>query len=174
MSTQRSLQFTEAMDEQDKYLKRCGFGNRTNIVRISVGEKYDKERKERGDIMSDEMTTIRVKVGSVETAHNGFTQDDRQVVEFIGRELGQRTTYDYDVDRGCLSDTRGCTATLFRTEDGRLIVHTDNWSRWQGDPSTEILREIQEDDLHNGGEYERLGAECGFGQPLSLDEALVG
>ena len=116
---------------------------------------------------------IRVMIGTVETANNGFTQDSRRVVEFSGENLGSLTSYDYDSDKGCLTDTRGCTETLFKTTDGRLIVHTDDWSRWQGEPSTESLCEIQEADLQANGQYEQLGAECGFGAPLSLEEALT-
>ena len=55
-------------------------------------------------------------------------------------------------------------------DDGRLIIHTDDWSRWQGEPSTESLHEVTEADLQTGGQYERLGAECGFGAPLTLNE----
>ena len=116
---------------------------------------------------------MRVMIGTIETANNGFTQDDRRTVEFIGEELGSLTSYDYDSDKGCLTDTRGATETLYRTEDGRLIVHTSDWSRWQSEPSTERLHEIQDSDLQTGGQYERLGSECGFGKPLSLDEALT-
>jgi len=120
-----------------------------------------------------EDTNIRVMVGTIETAHNGFSQDDRRVVEFSGQELGSLTSYDYDSDKGCLTDTRGVTETLYQVERGRLIVHTDDWSRWQGEPSTERLHEIQDSDLQTGGGYERLGAECGFGTPLTLDQALT-
>ena len=120
-----------------------------------------------------EDTNIRVMIGTIETANNGFRQDDRRVVEFMGTELGSLTSYDYDAGKGCLTDTRGYTSTLYRTEDGRLVIHTDDWSRWQAEPSTESLHEIQESDLETGGQYERLGAECGFGAPLSLEEALT-
>jgi len=116
---------------------------------------------------------IRVMIGTIETAHNGYSQDSRRVVEFSGVELGKRTEYDYDAGKGCLTDTRGATETLYKAQDGRLIVHVDDWSRWQGEPSTERVHEIQESELQTGGQYELLGAECGFGQPLTLEEALT-
>ena len=120
-----------------------------------------------------ENTNIRVTIGTIETANNGFKQDSRRVVEFSGEELGSLTEYDYDAGKECLTDTRGATETLYRTEDGRLIVHTSDWSRWQSEPSTERLHEIQDSDLQTGGQFELLGLECGFGKPLSLDEALT-
>lgn len=117
--------------------------------------------------------TIRVCVGTIEVASNGHQQDSRRMVQFEGEELGSRMEYDYDAGRGCLTDTRGVTETLYITvPDGRLIVHVDDWSRWQGEPSTESLHQVTEADLEVGGQYEQLGAHCGFGRALNLDEAL--
>ncbi|MCI0398824.1 MAG: hypothetical protein L0332_24265, partial [Chloroflexi bacterium] len=70
------------------------------------------------------------------------------------------------------NDTRGVDQTLYRTEDGRLIVYTEEWTRWQGETSTYTLHEATEADLRPGGDLEMLGYECGFGRPLTLDEAL--
>lgn len=170
--TQVSVQLTDATMEQIEYLKRCGFGTRTNIVRMAIQDRYQNEREERGD-MNDEMVNIRVMAGSIETAHNGFLRDNRRVVEFTGHELGSLTSYDYDAGKGCLTDTRGATETLYKAQDGRLIVHVNDWSRWQGEPSIERLHEIQESDLETGGEYEALGRECGFRKLLTVDQALV-
>ena len=117
--------------------------------------------------------TITVHVGTVQTGHSGQTNDNRSVVQFEGEELGSWTEYGPDRD-GNITDTRGVTETLYKTTDGRLIVHVDDWSRWQGEPSTVSLCELQEDDLQTGGEYERLGVECGFGKPLTLDEYMEG
>ena len=171
--TQVSIQLTDATMEQIEYLRRCGFGTRTNIVRMAIQDRYQNEREERGD-MKDEMVNIRVMAGSIETAHNGFRQDNRRVVEFTGQELGSLTSCDYDAGKGCLTDTRGATETLYKAQDGRLIVHVDDWSRWQGEPSTESVHVVKESELEAGGQHEQLGRECGFGQPLSLDEALKG
>jgi len=117
------------------------------------------------------MATIRVSVGIIVTGNSGQTNDNRRVVEFEGEELGHHTIYGTGRDDH-ITDTRGTTASLYRTSDGRLIVHVDDWSRWQGEPSTESLREITEADLQPDGAFVQLGAKCGFGRALTLDEAL--
>ena len=114
--------------------------------------------------------TITVHVGTVQTGSSGQTNDNRRVVQFEAQNLGSVTIYAANRDGDGITDTRGVTETLYKTTDGQLVVHADDWSRWQGEPSTESLHEVFEDDLQNGGEYERLGAECGFGAPLTLDE----
>ena len=119
------------------------------------------------------MDTQTVTIGTVETLSSGRTQDDRRTVEFFGEEVGHLTTYGYDSKRGALTDTRGTTETLYRTEDGRLVVHVKDWSQWQGEPNIESLHQITEADFEPGARYEALGAACGFGRPLTLDEALT-
>ena len=115
--------------------------------------------------------TITVHVGTVQTGNSGQTNDNRRAVQFEAQNLGSVTIYGAGKDGG-ISDTRGVTETLYKTTDGQLVVHADDWSRWQGEPSTESLHEVQQDDLETDGEYEQLGFECGYGRPLSLDEAL--
>ena len=62
---------------------------------------------------------------------------------------------------------------MFRkAADGRLVVHVHDWSRWQGEPDVYSLHHVDRAALQPGGEYEHLGAECGFGRPLTLDEAI--
>jgi len=119
------------------------------------------------------MGTIKVHVGTVQTGNSGQTNDSRRVVSFEGERLGNLTIYAPGKDGIGLTDTRGITETLFKTTDGQFIVHAADWSRWQGEPSIECLEEIQDSDLQTGGSYERLGAECGFGTPLTLDQALA-
>lgn len=117
------------------------------------------------------MDKITVQVGSVVAGSSGQVNDNRRDVVFTGEELGSRTEYGLS-DKGGITDTRGVTETLYRTDDGRLIVHVKDWSHWQGEPSTYSLVEISEADLQPGGRFEDLGAEAGFGRPLTLDEAL--
>lgn len=118
------------------------------------------------------METITVFVGTVNTTNSGFVQDGRREVSFDGELLGSRTEYGYDDRRGNLTDTRGMTETLYRAADGRLVVHVKDWSRWQGEPTTEHVHAVTEADLLPGGRFEDLGHECGFGRPLTLAEAL--
>ncbi len=119
------------------------------------------------------MDTITVLVGTLNTLSNGAAQDSRQEVIFEAEELGSHTEYGYDDRRGNLTDTRGTTETLYRTADGRLVVHVKDWSRWRGEPTVESLQAVTEKDLQPGGQREDLGAACGFGRPLTLDEALA-
>lgn len=118
------------------------------------------------------MEKIKVYIGSVVTMNNGRTQDAQRLVVFEGEELGRLTMYGEDPRRGTITDTRGTTQTLYRTADGRLVVHSDNWSRWQGEPNVATLQAVTEADLQPGGEFEALGHESGFGRPYTLDEAL--
>ena len=118
------------------------------------------------------METITVLVGNVVALSNGQQQDHTREVVFTGEKLGEHAEYGYSDRTGRLTDTRGVTQTLYRAADGRLIVHIEDWSRWQGEPTSYQLREVAETDLQPGGEFELLGAECGFGRPLTLDEGL--
>jgi hypothetical protein len=116
------------------------------------------------------MEKQQVWIGTVVATSGGITQDATRQVEFVADKLGARTEYDYDGER--LTDTRGVTETLYRTEDDRLVVHVKDWSHWAGEPTTYSLHEVVAEDLQPGGDFEALGAECGFGRPLTLDEVL--
>jgi len=116
------------------------------------------------------MEQITVWVGTVEggsTVHLDATRE----VQFTGEELAKLSTPGRS-DRGDITDSRGVTETLYRAEDGRLVVHVKDWSQWQGEPTTYSLREVTDADLGANGEFEALGHEAGYGRPLTLDEAL--
>jgi len=116
------------------------------------------------------MAEITVQIGSVVTASGGVQQDNRREVKFTGEEVASRT--EYGMHKGSATDTRGVNETLYRTDAGRLIVHVEDWSRWQGEPNTYSLHEVTEADLQVGGRFEALGHKAGYGRPLSLDEAI--
>lgn len=115
------------------------------------------------------MEEITVSVGSLETGNSGITNDTRQAVKFVGEKLGEYREYGHD-RHGKITDTRGTTETLYRVEDGSLVVHSNEWSRWSGEPNTETLEPVEVEDLAPGGCYASLGAVCGFGRPLTLAE----
>lgn len=117
------------------------------------------------------MEKQRVYVGGIVGLSGCETEDDRREVEFEGEEIARATWYGHNERTGGLTDTRGVTQVLYRTPDGRYIVHTEAWSRWQGEPTTYHLREVLMEDLQPGGEYEVLGYKV-IGRPLTLDEAL--
>jgi len=117
------------------------------------------------------MDRIRLHIGSVVSGGIG-TNDNRRDVEFVGEELARRTEYDIK-DDGSVSDSRGTTETLYRTADGRYVVHVKDWSYWQGETTTYRLVEVDAKDLDVGGRFEELGREAGIARPLTLDEALT-
>lgn len=118
------------------------------------------------------MEKITVQIGSIVSGSSGQTNDNRRDVVFVGEQLAERTEYGTGRDGVSITDTRGRTETLYRTDDGRLVVHIKDWSRWQGEPSTYSLRQVTEDDLGPTGDLAELGAEAGMGRPMTLDEAL--
>lgn len=118
------------------------------------------------------MDTITVLVGSVVAGSGGQVNDTRRPVEFAGEELGTYREYGEGRDGVGITDTRGVTETLYKAEDGRLIVHVKDWSNWQGEPTTESVHEVTAADLGATGQFSALGLECGYGRPLTLEEVL--
>ncbi len=117
------------------------------------------------------MDKITVRIGTLAVSNGGREQDLTRVVEFIGEQLAIRT--EAGVGRGSeITDTRGVTETLYRAEDGRLVVYVEDWSHWQNEPNTYTLHVVTEADLQPGGRFERLGYESDYGRALTLDEAL--
>jgi hypothetical protein len=113
------------------------------------------------------MDKIRLTIGTRRTLQSGQPDDNLRPVEFVGEELGSFTAYHGD------NDTRGVTETLYETEDGRLVVHSADWTKWQGETSSYSIQEVEEEDLGPGGRFERLGFEAGYQDALSLDDALL-
>ena len=112
------------------------------------------------------MERVRLDIGTAVNL-NGRSQDDLRSAEFEAEELGSRTAY-LD-ERG----SRGVTETLYCTPGGRFIVYIEDWSHWQGEPTTCRLVEVDCTDLDVGGPFEMLGRACGMGRPLTLSEALA-
>ncbi|HEY73324.1 MAG TPA: hypothetical protein G4N99_08645 [Thermoflexia bacterium] len=117
------------------------------------------------------MDKVTVLVGSVVAGSSGQTNDNTQEAEFEAEELASRTEYGLGRGGG-ITDSRGVTETLYKTSDGRLVVHVEGWSNWQGEPNTYTLHEVTEADLGVAGQWAALGAEAGYGRPLTLDEAI--
>lgn len=131
--------------------------------RVSVCERIQERVRQ--------VEEITVNVGELVTSNSGITNDTRQAVQFTGEDLG--TYREYGIDRhGKITDTRGTAQTLYRVADGGLVVHVHEWSRWMGEPDTESLHAVTEKSLQPTGTYARLGAACGFGRPLTLEEAI--
>ena len=116
------------------------------------------------------MDTIKVLVGSVTVGNAGLTQDTTREVEFVGELLAEN--HQAGEHKGSITDTRGTRERLYRTDDGVLVVAVKVWSRWQGEPTEYELHQVTEADLGPSGGYWQLGAEAGYGRPLTLEEAL--
>ena len=117
------------------------------------------------------MERIEIEIGRTQRASDGSESCTMRTVEFRGEELAKRSVAGQH--KGRPTDTRGTRETLFRTEDGRMLVHVLQWSHWQGEPDIATLQEVSEADLGVNGQFEFLGQQAGFGRPLTLDEALV-
>ncbi len=118
------------------------------------------------------METITLQIGHIVTGNSGQSNDTRRDVQFKGEEIASRTEYGTNRNGG-ITDTRGVTQTLYKTEDGRLIVYIEEWSQWRGEPSVYSLQEVTADDLQPGERFDELGAETDdYGRALTLDEAL--
>ncbi len=115
------------------------------------------------------MKTVRVMIGTSESNMSGIQQDDLRPVEFRAEAVACIATH--GTKNGILVDYQGVNETLYRTADGRLIIHTRIWSHQAGDPNACTLQEITEDDLQPQGSFSALGFEAG-GRAMTLDEAL--
>ena len=117
------------------------------------------------------MDTIQVYIGSVQASSGGLTLDTTKAVEFQGEQIAQYN--EPGTHKGNVTDTRGVKQTLYRTADGRLVAHVEDWSHWQGEPTCYSLYAVEPSDLQPGGRFETLGDVAGYGRPLTLDEALA-
>ena len=115
------------------------------------------------------MEKITVKIGTIDTG-DSIEQDLTREVEFVGEKLGSHTEYGYL--NGRVVETRGVTRVLYRAEDGRLLIHINDWSHWVGEPDELSLQEVDEEELGPTGRFSFLGRECGLSRPLTLDEVL--
>lgn len=111
------------------------------------------------------MDTIKLQIGSETSTNSGGMQSNLRDVEFIGELLAEHSWYDDPQ-----SNTRGIKQQLYKTDDNRLIVYVEHWTRWQGETSAYELVKVTKTDLQVNGQFEMLGREAGYGRPLTLDE----
>lgn len=115
------------------------------------------------------MAIQKLVVGSVTHSSGGHVHVSLRDVEFEAEELG---SYSEPENNPHGSPTRGRVETLYRPPDGLLVVHIKNWTHWQGETNSYRLIPIPDSALRTTGVFESLGYACGFGRPLTLDEAL--
>ena len=70
------------------------------------------------------METTKIWIGR-KGARNGLDNSDYEIVEFTGQELG----YWRDTDDP-IWNNRGTDFRAFQTEEGTILIHRVDWSRW--------------------------------------------
>ena len=99
------------------------------------------------------MATFEIPIGSVRVV------DGRRIERVRTRRIqGNRLAAREETinDEG----TMGYAETLYYTDDRRLIVHVEHWSRLGGQMSTYSMVEISGSDLAAGGRFEVLGRDA--------------
>ena len=119
------------------------------------------------------MQTVTVLIGDVTVGGGGVTLDDTRFVRFEARREAQLKIPGLGRDFKP-TNSRGVIESLFVTASEGYIVHTEDFSHWQGEPTVYKLQSVELADLQPGGRFERLGAAAGLGRPLTLAEALGG
>lgn len=82
---------------------------------------------------------------------NGVRIERTRHVEFEGQQLAVR---EEQIDA---EGTLGFRETLYYTEDERLIVHIESWSKQNGKQTICSMLEVTRNDLQVGGRFEILG-----------------
>jgi hypothetical protein len=107
-----------------------------------------------------------IYIGIIYNGNHG-DRDERQPVNFQGELIGRAS-------RNEDGDTRGSRWELYQLSDERLILHTENFSRWQGEHSEFWVEEILWEDLQPEGDRAPLGAKLDLWErSLTIDEALA-
>jgi len=117
-----------------------------------------------------EFSEISIEVGSWVVRQDGHVRDDRRSVRFVGKALAHVELG--DDGRVGRAGNCGTTQTLYQLPDGRLVVHSHYRTAWVGEPNTDRLVVVTEEDLGPTGRYRWLGARAGYDRDLTVDEAL--
>ena len=91
---------------------------------------------------------------------DGRANDMRRPVEFEGEKLAEVTTYRQR--KGSVTGPRRTTETLYRTEDGRLLVYAQEWSRCHGETEHHSMQQVMAEHLEPGGRFSALGRAAGM------------
>ena len=104
--------------------------------------------------------TVKLWIGKVERLPDGRANDMRRPVEFEGEKLAEVTTYRQR--KGSVTGPRRTTETLYRTEDGRLLVYAQEWSRCHGETEHHSMQQVMAEHLEPGGRFSALGRAAGM------------
>jgi len=64
---------------------------------------------------------------------NSRGADDVRKIRFVGRKLAGQTAY---TGQTSSQDDRGTDYQIYQTKAGKIIVHWESWSRWDGEGSS--------------------------------------
>ena len=106
------------------------------------------------------METVKLWIGKVERLRDGRSSDMRRPVEFEGEKLAEVTTYRQR--KSSVTGPRRTTETLYRAEDGRLLVYTQEWSRCYGEAEHHSMQQVMAEHLGPDGRFSALGREAGM------------
>lgn len=79
--------------------------------------------------------------------------DDTRKVRFVGRKLAEQTSY---TGQTSSQDDRGTNYAIYQTKAGKIIVHWESWSRWDGEGSSADYATLDALPEHGAEIYERL------------------
>lgn len=114
------------------------------------------------------MEIQKIVVGSSTQSSGGHLHQRLRDVHFRAELLGS-----YSKPELCTgSPNRRTVSSLYSTAEGALVVHVRSWTNWQGETETFRLYSASIRALQVAGDFEDLGNACGYGPPLTLEEAI--
>ena len=112
----------------------------------------------------------RIWIGTITRGADGALVDERRLVTIPAAELARHVA---NAAEGVVGGSNGTCKTLLRTEDGRYLVHTEEWSTGL-DSETVFSYTVEE--LDADAVVSLLTADNGngwdYGQVVSIDELL--
>lgn len=118
--------------------------NKTIYVKDSDLEVFEKAEKLGGENLSATIAeALRRFVAAEEARQKGYQEvelevglwpdkgdDDTRKVKFFGRLLAEGRQYTGQLGS---RDDRGIDYKLYQTKAGKIVIHWERWSRWQGE-----------------------------------------
>ena len=102
-----------------------------------------------------ELKEIRLTIGRISGIMG--ESDDTKEIKFIGRQL---SNYNFYHGKNLNGDDRGTTHIIYETKKGKYLLHSSNWSKWQGESSHkryevyDSLEEMKKEEIPDGLIYE--------------------
>ena len=121
--------------------------NKTIYVKDEDIKVFEEAEKLGGDSLSAVIAeAVKRFVSAERSKAAGFEQftlevgrvnsrgaDDVRKIRFVGRKLAEQTAY---TGQTSSQDDRGTDYAIYQTKAGKIIVHWESWSRWDGEGSS--------------------------------------